>query len=171
MNTITAMPSLHLPWYVLQCKPRMEDFAAHSLRSLMGLVVYIPKRKVPSKGRTIPLFPGYVFIQADLQIISPSCINATAGVVRLVSFSGEPAILPTDVMMSLQEKVALLDASEPVVPGSVEPLRDDVWRGLESLVTSSTSPMHRVQIFLHLLGRQQELHLQRQRREQLLRKG
>src|SRR4030042_5452496 len=86
------MSGLH--WYTVRTKPRAEQQVEAAL-TRKGLTVYLPMGKgarVNPRARPItPLFPGYLFVQADLEQVGQSAINWAVGVASLVSFGGEPA--------------------------------------------------------------------------------
>lgn len=76
-------------WYVLHTKSRFENVVNDGL-SRKNIEVFLPKIKVKSKRRdrklmiNVPLFPGYVFVQTDLNPHEHLEILKTAGAVRLL---------------------------------------------------------------------------------------
>src|SRR6266699_6017775 len=95
------------PWYVVQCKPNNEGYAAHVLKVLLGLTIFLPEMKVRRRGEVqhVPLFPGYFFVQVDLQKVSRSYIDSSPGVFRLVEFGGVPQAVPPFVMETIFDEV------------------------------------------------------------------
>jgi len=59
----------------------------------------------------LPLFPGYVFVHFDLQ--QRLRILELPGVVRLVSFNGQPATLPEYEIETLRKGLDLQIYAEP----------------------------------------------------------
>jgi transcriptional antiterminator NusG len=84
--TVKKNPRL---WYVLHTKSRFENVVNDGL-SRKKIEVFLPKIKVKSKRRdrklmiNVPLFPGYVFVQTDLNPHEHLEILKTAGAVRLL---------------------------------------------------------------------------------------
>jgi transcription antitermination factor NusG len=147
-------------WYVIHCKSGKEKSAAETLRSNLGLIVYLPEKKVWIKGnaRYIPLFPSYFFIQADLIRTVPSQINASPGVLRLLAYDGIPQIVPSDFVETLYAEIARLNeySSAPnqgFRPGDTLYVIDGPLRGLEAVFIGPTTPSKRVQVLLNFLGR------------------
>lgn len=79
-------------WYVVQTKAGMENVAASNLKS-QDMVVYVPKLLVSRlvRGAPVnvlrPLFPNYVFVKFDIDVMRWRSINGTRGVVRLLCCS------------------------------------------------------------------------------------
>jgi transcription antitermination factor NusG len=94
-------------WYTVQTKPRAERQAKEALLH-NGVAVYLPLVKVarvnPRARPVVPLFPGYLFVQADLDQVGQSAINWVPGVVRLVNFGGEPVAVPDAVIEHIKQK-------------------------------------------------------------------
>lgn len=86
-------------WYALYTRPRFEKKVDKELQDL-NIESFLPLKKVikfwSDRKKTIdePLFPSYVFVHADLkeryQAFQPP------GVVRMVSFNGEPTRIPEE---------------------------------------------------------------------------
>src|SRR5579859_3874209 len=83
-------------WYLVHCQPRKETYAASSLKHLLNILVFLPESQIRSRGivKYSPFFPGYIFINADLQKMPKSRINTCPGVLRLVEFGGDPQSVP-----------------------------------------------------------------------------
>ena len=154
----------HALWYVIHCQPRKERYAAHAIESCLGLCVYIPEYKQKSHGmiKHFPLFPGYIFVQADLQKVPHSQINASPGVLGLVAFGGEPQPIPHAVIEEIVERLQRMDVlkCEPFRPGDVVrvkhggPLQD-----LEMIFIGPMAGSRRVSVLLSFLGRLKQVHL------------
>src|SRR5579884_2124126 len=74
MTSSVKLPCNHVSWYLILCEPRKERYAANTLRHLLDLSTYLPEYKMYShrETRSLPLFPGYIFVQANLEKVSPS---------------------------------------------------------------------------------------------------
>jgi transcriptional antiterminator RfaH len=151
-------------WYVIHCQARKERYAADAIKNYLGLCVYIPEYKQTYHGisKHLPLFPGYIFVQADLQKVSLSQINTSPGVLRLVAFGGDPQPVPHYVIEEFMERLKQMDTlqREPFRPGDIVrvkhggPLQD-----LEMIFLGPTTPSRRVCVLLNFLGRLKQVHL------------
>ncbi len=78
-----------MPWYAVHTKSRHE-YKAHNGLTQKQLTSFLPeievwsKRKDRKKRITVPLFPGYLFVQADLTNEIKLAILKTFGVVRIL---------------------------------------------------------------------------------------
>lgn len=55
-----------------------------------------PDKQISFRERLLPLFPGYLFIQADFEKIHSSTITALPYVQRFIAFGGEPLPVPDE---------------------------------------------------------------------------
>ena len=96
-------------WYVAQVKPNAQGLATTNLRR-QGFEVFHPVRRVTRRAggafqATLrPLFPGYLFVGADMAAPPLSRVNATRGVGRLVSFGAAPSPLPAQLVAGLRAR-------------------------------------------------------------------
>lgn len=116
-------------WYCVHTKPRMELWARSNLWE-RGVEAYLPLyRKRRRHARKVdwisaPLFPRYLFVEADLEAGERRRIVSAEGVAQLVAFGERPATLAPAIVAELRRRE---DASGHVelqpsfTPG--EPLR------------------------------------------------
>ncbi|WP_164088998.1 transcriptional activator RfaH [Sphingorhabdus sp. YGSMI21] len=94
-------------WYVAQVQPRKEQLALAHLRR-QRFVTYCPiikrtrRLRKQSVSTAEPLFPGYVFVALDCEREPWRSVNGTIGVLRLVSFGMQPAVMPRGFVEQLQ---------------------------------------------------------------------
>lgn len=157
-------------WYAVQSQPRREELALVHLRR-QGFQGFCPMRNKPRKvARRVvsalgPLFPGYLFVNIDLEREQWRSINGTIGVLRLVSFgsNGRPALVPTGFVERLNElsdgdglvrvrDELELEARVRVIGGPF----DDLCGTLETADDSE-----RVTILLDLLSKETRVHMRR----------
>ena len=96
-------------WCVVQTKAYNEEQAAAALAG-KGLAVYLPRvktRRVNPRARPmVPLFPGYLFVHLNFDLVAISAINWAPGVVRLVDFGDGPVVVPDEVIEHVKRRVA-----------------------------------------------------------------
>ena len=106
-------------WYVLHTKSRHEKVVNGQLLQ-KSIQVYLPLVTVRSKRRDrklmirIPLFPGYMFVNTDLQPSSHLEIVKTIGAVRLLGNKQGPLAVADETIESLQ---IMVDSNHPVSTG------------------------------------------------------
>lgn len=146
-------------WYAVHCKPLKEREAAAALENYLGLGIYLPeiRRRFRGKISHAPFFPRYLFVQADLQTVAASRINAAQGVVHLVAFDELPQPIPAEVIDAIRERLAHLNAQGGLAehnfrPGDRVRLKDGPFRGIEAIFAGPMTPSTRVRILLEFLG-------------------
>ncbi|HFG1327295.1 TPA: transcription termination/antitermination NusG family protein, partial [Klebsiella pneumoniae] len=98
-----------MEWYVLQfTTTRFAAVFAHLERLNFSYFCPMeteryrrPDKIISYRERRLPLFPGYLFIQADFEEVHSTTITAIPYVQRFISFGGEPLPVPEDVMAEL----------------------------------------------------------------------
>ncbi len=146
-------------WYVVHCKTGREKSTSAMLQVNLGLIVYVPEKRIWRKGhsRFIPLFPGYFFIQVDLQQTPLSQINTSQGVLRLLGYEGAAQAVPSHLVEALRGEIARLNEYYATLnhgfrPGDTLYVREGPLSGLESVFVGPATPGKRVQVLLHFLG-------------------
>ena len=95
-------------WYAVQCKPQMELWARSNLWE-RGLEAYLPiylKLRSHARKREMvmrPLFPGYLFVKADLEAGQRPKVNTAPGVIRMVAFGDHTPRVPEDIIATLKQ--------------------------------------------------------------------
>mgnify|MGYP003625887321 CR=1 FL=1 len=146
-------------WYAAQVQPRKEQLALAHLRR-QRFAAYCPiiertrRLRTQSVSAAEPLFPGYVFVALDCEREPWRSINGTIGVLRLVSFGLQPAMLPRGFVEQLQSlaggdgHVRFEDALQP---GDGVRIVGGPFDGLCGSLASS-SGRERVTVLLHMLA-------------------
>lgn len=83
-------------WYLVTVKPSRQDAVEDGLGS-QRFQVYNPKYVVEGEKRE-PVFPGYIFVNVDIELQSVSKINNTRGVRKLVTFGDVAVAIPNVVV-------------------------------------------------------------------------
>jgi len=95
-------------WYVLRSKPLKEDMVWRQAQS-RGFNTFYPRLRVrpvnPRARKVLPYFPGYLFVQADLQDVGLSTFQYMPYAIGLVCFGGEPANVPEELINAIRRRV------------------------------------------------------------------
>ena len=149
-------------WYAVFTKSRMELWARTNLWD-RGLEVYLPRyRKRRRHARRVdvvsmPLFPRYLFVRADLKFTGRRIIHSTPGAVGLVTFGDIPAAVSDDVIGAIRSRedadgfVRLADPCG-LKRGERVNLVDGPLSDFDALFNGETK-QGRVIVLLSLLGR------------------
>jgi len=148
-------------WYAVFCKPRGEETAAVNLDN-QGYMVYLPRLLTQCRRagewveRIGPLFPRYLFLKPRDAAQSLGPVRSTLGVMNLVRFGGQPALIPDNVVEALR---ARHDPASGVHvqrtafrPGAAVQIVEGPLRGLEGIFSKETGD-ERVIVLLDLLGK------------------
>jgi transcription antitermination factor NusG len=100
------MTTQALKWYALHTRSRFEQkvfdgLCGKSLEAFLPKVQVMSRRKDRRKKILVPLLPGYVFVQSDLDPEKYWDIIKTVGVVRMVGFEGRPVPANEEEIASL----------------------------------------------------------------------
>ena len=147
-------------WYAVLTKPRREAVAEENLRN-QGFRVYLPRLATERRrgGKWVsslePLFPRYLFLAAGRsQTFAP--VRSTLGVASMVSFGGQPAVVPHSVIDALKSRedpdTGACDERAPLKPGDQVEFRAGPFAGLDG-VFSMESGEDRVYVLLEFLGK------------------
>jgi transcription antitermination factor NusG len=103
-------------WYAVHTRSRFEmkvfeGFLGKSIEAFVPRIQVMSRRKDRRKKILIPLLPGYVFVRFDMTPEVYWDIIKTTGVVRMVSFHGEPVPARDDEVASLM----ILDGTDRTV--------------------------------------------------------
>jgi transcriptional antiterminator NusG len=105
-----------LNWYAIHTRSRFEQkvfdgLRGKSIESFLPKMLVMSRRKDRRKKILIPLIPGYVFVQSDLNNKEYIEILKTIGVVRMVGIKGRPAPANEEEIASLM----ILDGTDRTV--------------------------------------------------------
>ena len=150
-------------WYAIQTKPRQEE-VAHLNLERQGFRVYLPriqlKKRRGSKWQVViePLFPGYLFLNVDLDRDNIAPVRSTIGVRAMVRFGVERVPVPDEVIEYLQRREAAAGAASdespnPFKPGDKVRILSGPFGGLEAVYEMDRSD-DRVLLLIDMLGRQ-----------------
>lgn len=154
------------PWYVVHCKPKFEQIALANL-ARQGFVCYLPMLKVysPRKASQVRhevMFPRYLFCQPSTPELSIAPIRSTLGVLTLVRFGSQPAVLDADIIAQIRQ---LEQHEQTRDAGDLSGLqRGDAIRVVSGPLASLEGLIHqvsdqRIAVLLELLGKPIKINL------------
>ncbi len=157
-------------WYAVWCKPRQEAVAEENLLR-QGLHVYLPRIRVRQRlrGQWVDavevLFPRYLFIRIDPLRRNTAPVRSTRGVVGLVRFGGQPAVVPDEVMDALlqcEDPASGLhqDSRRHFCAGETIKLVEGPFAGMEAVFAEQDGEK-RVIVLLELLGKTNKIRVAR----------
>lgn len=137
-------------WYAVQTQPHKEFLADRALRAVAGVETYLPVLQVepanPRSRKRRPFFPGYLFVQADLEEVGLPAIQWRAGVTRVLGCDGAPSPIPERVIGAIQRRVGQVQKEDPLGLGRLQ--KDDRVR-----ITAGALAGHEGMFDLYLEGR------------------
>jgi transcriptional antiterminator NusG len=103
-------------WYAVHTRSRFEmkvfdGLSGKSIEAFVPRIQVISRRRDRRKKILVPLLPGYVFVHFDMDPEVYWDIIKTIGVVRMVSFRGEPVPAKDEEVASLM----ILDGTDRTV--------------------------------------------------------
>ena len=130
-------------WFAVYTKPRQEHIALEHLerqdfKCFLPMAINPYQRRSASKLRIEPLFPRYLFLNANADKQSLGPVRSTRGVATLVRFGMELARLPEVVIRAVNNRcdpetgLVRLDPV-PVAPGDKVKVFDGPLAGLEGI--------------------------------------
>lgn len=153
-------------WLLVQYKPNSHRLAVTNLER-QGFDVFLPMTEVTKRQgarfltRMTPLFPGYLFVAADVDTSGWRKINNTLGVSRIVTTRDTPSKAPDTLVQSLKSRC---DATGKIVPNTNFAPGDNVeivHGPLSEFVgtVEKIDPQQRVWILLEIMGQTSRVRL------------
>jgi len=155
---------MNLSWYVLHCKPNKENLL-YSQLLFRDFDVFYPRIKVkpvnPRSRKNKPFFPGYVFVRTDFNITPVTSLLYLPGINRIVSFDGEPAVVPDSVIQIIKTNVECINENpnafhshlqhgDPVI------IQGGPFDGFQAIFDARLEGSDRVRLLIKLLHGQQK---------------
>ena len=148
-------------WYVVRSQPNAERRAAENLER-QGYATWLPlirrRRRHARKMEVVlrPLFPRYLFVATDLEVMPWRPMLSTFGVAGLIMGRDAPVPVPEAVIEGLRARAdeAGVLALEPAAygPGARVRITSGPFAELEGIFQARTDA-ERVAILLSLMGR------------------
>ena len=152
-------------WYALRSKSRKEDAVWRQLQT-QGYEVFYPCLRVhpvnPRSRKIVPYFPGYLFVEVDLEQSGISVFQWMPHTVGLVNFGGEPSIVPENLILAIQKRVDEINAAggeifDGLKPGETVWISDGPFQGYEAIFDGRLPGSERVRVLLEFLGNRRKV--------------
>ncbi len=154
-------------WYAVRSKPRKEEVVWRQILS-QGVEAYCPRIRVhpvnPRSRKIKPYFPGYLFAFADLEEIGLSFFQWMPHAIGLVSFGGEPSVVPEHLIQAIQKRVDEINAAggetfDGLKSGDTIWISDGPFKGYEAIFDARLPGNERVRVLLEFLGSKRKVAL------------
>lgn len=146
-------------WYALRSKPRKEEVLWKQLLA-REIEVFFPRMRVhpvnPRSRKLRPYFPGYLFVQVDLEAVGSSKFNWMPFAIGLVSFDGEPAVVPEGLINEVRNRVDEIAAAggefyDGLQPGDPVRISSGPFAGYEAIFDMRLPGSERVRVLIQML--------------------
>jgi transcriptional antiterminator RfaH len=152
-------------WYALRSKSRKEDAVWRQLQT-QGYEVFYPCLRVhpvnPRSRKMVPYFPGYLFVEVDLEQSGISVFQWMPHTLGLVNFGGEPSIVPENLILAIQKRVDEINVAggeifDGLKPGETVWISDGPFQGYEAIFDGRLPGSERVRVLLEFLGNRRKI--------------
>jgi transcriptional antiterminator RfaH len=144
----------------MRSKPRKEDILWRQLRA-REIEVFYPRMKVqpvnPRARKVRPYFPGYMFIQADLDEAGVSTFKWMPHSIGLVTFGGEPAHVPDNLIYAIRQRIEEINQAggelfDGLQKGDQLKIKDGPFKGYNAIFDARLDGTERVRVLLEFLS-------------------
>jgi transcriptional antiterminator RfaH len=147
-------------WYVIRTKPNCDGLAASAMeRERMKL--FFPRVSVPAgeqQRKTVPLFPGYLFIKCDIDSCALPVVSCFPGVLGWVRFNRYAPHVSDEAIIELRDRVETIHGSgglwQRFKSGQLVRVSQGKLDVIATVLDEPTSPESRVRELLDFMGRQ-----------------
>jgi len=145
-----------LGWYVMHSNPQKEKWLYDQLDTLQIEAYYPSVRTKSGANKSKPYFPGYLFVNVDLQLTGTSLLQWILGSLGLVSFGREPACVPDGLLQRIRPHVDEINNIEArffeiLKPGDEVVIHSGPFAGYNAIFCARLRDSERVQVFLKIL--------------------
>jgi transcription antitermination factor NusG len=156
-------------WYALHTKAKAEYKVAAALEQ-SGFEIFLPEitTQENSKTITVPFFPCYLFMAANLDEVRASTWRWIPGLRHIVTSGSQPVHLPADVIRLIKTRLQELSAQTPAEaqadhgfqPGDTVRITHGPLRDMVAIFEGPTRPSRRVHVLLQVLDYHRRIQLQ-----------
>ncbi|ENN8378678.1 transcription/translation regulatory transformer protein RfaH [Providencia rettgeri] len=148
-------------WYLLYCKTG-QDLRAIEHLERQGVNCFSPRyeaeKNIRKRRRKVmePLFPNYLFVKFDYEIIHFSTINSTRGVNYFVRFGKLPVLVPDEIIASLMVPNFMKEVSAQLkLPqkGDEVVIYDGIFQGVRAIYSEPDGEARSV-LLLNILDKE-----------------
>lgn len=148
-----------LYWYALRSKPCKEDAVWKQARD-QGFEVFYPRLRVnpvnPRARKVRPYFPGYLFIQADLEAVGQSILQWMPYSQGLVNFGGEAAVVPENLIHAIRQRLDEISKAggenlDGLRQGDMVQITYGPFEGFQAIFDVKLPGSERVRVLMQLL--------------------
>lgn len=152
-------------WYTLRSKPRKER-ALYQYICSEDVDCFYPRLRVnpvnPRARKIKPYFPGYMFVQVDLEEVGPNRFRWIPYSLGLVRFGGVPALVPENIIQGIQRTVEKINEAGGeelfhLQPGDQVTIEDGPFAGYRGVFDTRLSGTERVRVLLSMLQQSREI--------------
>lgn len=149
-----------ISWYALRSKPRKEEVLWQQLLA-REYEVFFPRLRVhpvnPRSRKLRPYFPGYMFVQVDLEETGLSTFKWMPHAIGLVSFDNEPATVPDNLIYEIRKRVDEIAAAggefyDGLKPGDPVRISSGPFEGYEAIFDTRIPGSERVRVLIQMLS-------------------
>lgn len=147
-------------WYVLASKPRKELIVWRHVAQL-GIEVLYPRLRVnpvnPRASKIRPYFPGYMFVNVDLEEMGVSYFQWMPHTLGLVLFGGEPALVPDHLIGEIRRRIVEIEEAggevfDGLKSGDTVRITNGPFSGYEAIFDTRITGTERVRVLLKFLN-------------------
>jgi transcriptional antiterminator RfaH len=148
-----------LGWYVVHSKPQKETWLYNQLNALQ-FEVYYPRVRVRNEKtysyKFKPYFPGYLFVNVDLDVTGSSMLQWIPGSRGLIAFGGVPACVPDGMLQRIRHHVDEINnvrdtLQESLRPGDEVVIHSGPFAGYDAIFCTRLHDRERAQVLLKVL--------------------
>lgn len=161
-------------WFALHTKAYSERKVAVRLNR-HDIETYVPEMQSESEhsnARTIPFFPGYMFVNVDMDKANPNHWRFTPGVRYLVSYGDEPIVVHEELIRAIRQQLTALQTRQrqPQArfhPGERVRIINGPLKDMVAIFEGPTEPAERVQVLLEIMSRYKRVRISESALEQV----
>ena len=160
--------SLDKKWYIAQIKQNSYRSAIQNLER-QGFETFLPKMEITQKKenkfivKNAYVFPGYMFVCFDPDIITWTKINSTYGVSKILTFNNKPSEISSDLIQDLKIRYEINSnptQKETLKPGDSIKFYSGPFADVIAKV-ESVDENNRIWVLLEAMGGYRKLKLQK----------